>query len=298
MVDSSDSPDMGTSTVAWQQAQPPLAPASTTEADRKTVRFGDHTTVVGGKVWSLVSVLILALLWIVVSWLQLVPDLFWPSPLEVWSRFVLILTDGYRGFTLAEHLWASIFRVLMGFALGCLLGIPVGFSMGLSKIARGLFDPIIEFYRPIPPLALLPLIIIWMGIDDSAKICVLFLAAFSIMVIASRAGVSAVKLSKIHAAYSLGASKWQILRYVIFPNALPDIFIGMRVAMGVCWGTVVAAEMIAADRGVGFMVMVASKYMMTDLVVLGVIVMGLIGYLIDLVMRSVEAKLVPWKGKG
>jgi taurine transport system permease protein len=170
--------------------------------------------------------------------------------------------------------------------------------MGLSRIARGIFDPIIEFYRPIPPLALLPLIIIWMGIDDPAKIFLLFLAAFSIMVIASRSGVSTVKLSKIHAAYSLGASKWQVLRYVIFPNALPDIFTGMRVAMGVCWGTVVAAEMIAADRGLGFMVMVASKYMMTDLVVLGVIVMGLVGYLIDLVMRYFEAKLVPWKGKG
>ncbi len=224
-------------------------------------------------------------------------EIWLPSPEAVWSRLVEIASDGYRDFTLAEHLGFSLFRVLAGFALGALVGIPLGYAMGLSDWFRGWFDPIVEFMRPVPPLALIPLVIIWFGIDESGKIFLLFLAALWIMTIAARAGVSGVALSKIHAAYSLGASRSQIMLHVIIPNSLPEIFTGARVAMGVCWGTVVAAELVAAEQGAGQMIVAASKFQLTDIVIMGIILIGIIGYGIDMLMRYAERLLVPWKGK-
>ena len=266
-------------------------------AKRKTVTFGDSAAVADGRFWSMMSVVTLAIAWYLGSALEWVNPIFWPSPAAVWDQFISISGEGYRNFSLWEHIWASLYRILVGFGLGCLIGIPLGFAMGLSKFMRGWFDPIVEFFRPIPPLAFIPLVIIWSGIGERSKILLLFFAALWIMVIAARAGVGSVKLSKIHAAYSLGASKKQILMHVILPNSLPEIFTGMRVAMGVCWGTVVAAELVAAESGVGFMIMVASKFLSTDIVVLGVIIVGLIGYGIDILMRKLEARLIPWKGK-
>jgi taurine transport system permease protein len=221
-----------------------------------------------------------------------------PSPEAVFARFVDIATNGYQNTSLLGHLGASLMRVLAGFFLGSLVGIPLGYAMGLSGWFRGWFDPIVEFMRPVPPLALIPLVIIWFGIWETGKIVLLFLAALWIMTIAARAGVSGVKISKIHAAYSLGASKWQIMRHVIIPNSLPDLFTGARVAMGVCWGTVVAAELVAAEKGAGMMIIAASKFQLTDIVVMGIILIGVIGYGIDILMRMAERWLVPWKGRG
>ncbi len=221
-----------------------------------------------------------------------------PSPEAVWARVTEIASAGYRNSTLAEHLGYSLFRVIVGFILGALVGIPLGYAMGLSNWFRGWFDPIVEFMRPVPPLALIPLVIIWAGIGEVGKIILLFLAALWIMAIAARSGVSGVRISKVHAAYSLGASKWQIMRHVIIPNSLPEIFTGARVAMGVCWGTVVAAELVAAEKGAGMMIMVASKFQSTDIVLMGIILIGIIGFSIDMLMRWAERILVPWKGKG
>lgn len=208
-----------------------------------------------------------------------------------------ISSEGYRGSDLWTHLGYSLFRVIGGFFFGALLGIPLGYAMGLNGWFRGWFDPIVEFMRPVPPLALIPLVIIWFGIGETGKIILLFLAALWIMAIAARSGVSGVNITKVHAAYSLGASKWQIMRHVIIPNSLPEIFTGARVAMGVCWGTVVAAELVAASQGAGMMIMVASKFTLTDIVIMGIILIGVIGFGIDMLMRWAERFLVPWKGK-
>ena len=221
-----------------------------------------------------------------------------PSPEAVVGRLMEIWSEGYQNSTLLEHLSMSLFRVIAGFLCGAIVGIPLGYAMGLSSWFRGWFDPIVEFMRPVPPLALIPLVIIWAGIGEEGKVILLFLAALWIMAIAARSGVSGVRISKIHAAYSLGASKWQILRYVIVPNSLPDIFTGARVAMGVCWGTVVAAELVAANQGAGMMIMVASKFQLTDIVIMGIILIGLVGYGIDILMRLIEKWLIPWKGRG
>jgi len=221
-----------------------------------------------------------------------------PPPEAVLARLKEIAQDGYRDSTLWEHLGWSLFRVIAGFFFGALIGIPLGYAMGLSDWFRGWFDPIVEFMRPVPPLALIPLVIIWAGIGETGKIILLFLAALWIMAIAARSGVSGVKISKVHAAYSLGASKAQIMRHVIVPNSLPEIFTGARVAMGVCWGTVVAAELVAAEKGAGMMIMVASKFQLTDIVIMGIILIGVIGFGIDILMRFAEKALVPWKGRG
>jgi taurine transport system permease protein len=231
------------------------------------------------------------------SGLQMEP-IWLPPPEAVVKRLVEISKEGYQNFTLLEHLGWSLYRVVLGFFLGAIVGIPLGYAMGLSDWFRGWFDPIVEFMRPVPPLALIPLVIIWAGIGETGKIILLFLASMWIMTIAARAGVSGVQITKVHAAYSLGASKWQLMRYVIMPNSLPEIFTGARVAMGVCWGTVVAAELVAAEKGAGMMIMVASRFQLTDIVLMGIILIGVIGYGIDIAMRKCEDVLVPWKGKG
>ncbi|CUH40894.1 Putative aliphatic sulfonates transport permease protein SsuC [Jannaschia seosinensis] len=220
-----------------------------------------------------------------------------PAPEEVVGAFIDISQNGFQNYTLIEHLGWSLIRVLAGFAIGAAVGIPLGYAMGLSGWFRGWFDPIVEFMRPVPPLALIPLVIIWFGIWETGKIVLLFLAALWIMAIAARAGVSGVNIAKIHAAYSLGANRWQILRHVIIPNSLPEIFTGARVAMGVCWGTVVAAELVAAQKGAGMMIIAASKFQLTQIVIMGIILIGLVGYGIDILMRKAETWLVPWRGR-
>jgi taurine transport system permease protein len=279
---------------------------------QKTVKFGDASAVNSGRLWSIVMVAGLLIAWLLSTLFGWINPIFWP-PIEgslfptaeganvkhgVIDRFVSLVLEGYRNVALWEHVWISVKRVMLGVIFGALIGIPVGFAMGLSTFWRGFLDPIVEFMRPIPPLALIPLIILWLGIDESAKIFLLFLAALFIMVIAARSGVSSVRISKVHAAYSLGASKWQVLRHVIFPNALPEIFTGIRTSMGVCWGTLVAAELVAADKGVGSMILIAKNFLQTEVVVIGIIIIGVIGFAIEVFMRMLERAFIPWKGKG
>jgi taurine transport system permease protein len=264
---------------------------------KKTVKFGDPSEIGKGRIYSVLSGIIILLSWFLVSEFEVVPPLFWASPTDVFEVFWEVSTEGYRGHTLGGHILISLYRVLSGWILGCLIGIPIGIGMGLSSFVKGAMDPIIELYRPVPPLAYISLIIIWMGIGDKGKIFLLFLATFSIFVINSRSGVRSVTIERIHAAYSLGASRYQILFHVILINALPEIFTGMRVAMGVAWGTLVAAEMVAATSGIGWMVINAARFLRTDLVLMGIIVMALLGYGFDFLLRTSEKAVIPWKGK-
>ena len=196
------------------------------------------------------------------------------------------------------HIWDSFLRVFLGLILGILLGVPLGLFMGLNRFAKGFFDPLIELYRPVPPLAWAPLIISVLGIDNVGKVFLLFMVSFSIMIISARAGASGTQLSKIHASHSLGASKWQILRYVIFPNSLPEILTGVRVAVGMCWGTLVAAEFLAGTTGIGFVENVAKKYFQYEVIWITIFVMGMLGLLFDITLRKIIDKTIPWHGKG
>lgn len=196
------------------------------------------------------------------------------------------------------HIWDSIVRVLVGLFLGIILGVPLGLFMGLSRFAKGFFDPLIELYRPVPPLAWAPLILTIFGIGDDGKIFLLFMVAFAIMVISARTGASGTQLSKIHAAHSLGATNRQILRKVILPNSLPEILTGIRISIGVCWGTLVAAEMLAGTTGIGFVENVARKQSDYETIWMTIILLGLLGLLFDLIMRWVIRRTIPWRGKG
>ena len=196
------------------------------------------------------------------------------------------------------HIWDSFMRVFLGLIFGIIIGVPLGLFMGLNRFAKGFFDPLIELYRPVPPLAWAPLIISVLGIDNTGKVFLLFMVSLSIMIISARAGASGTQLSKIHAAHSLGASKKQILRYVIFPNSLPEILTGIRVAVGMCWGTLVAAEFLAGTTGIGFVENVAKKYFQYEVIWITIFIMGMLGLLFDVTLRKIIDKTIPWRGKG
>lgn len=247
---------------------------------------------------SIVTVVAIFLLWWTATHLGWIRDIFLPTP----ERIIVSFAEAWRGDIqggkpLSEHFWWSLMRVFVAFVLACITAIPAGIAMGVSRVARGIFDPPIEFYRPLPPLAYLPLIVIWFGIEETAKIVLIFLACFAPLAMAARAGVRGVMIEQINAAYSMGASKWQVIWYVVIPAAMPEIFTGMRIAIGFGWTTLVAAEMVAASAGLGQMVLNASNFLRTDVVIMGIVVIGVVAYLFDLLMRYVERLVVPWKGK-
>ena len=217
------------------------------------------------------------------------------------SKVLDIVTGEFEAFKIpvpTGHIWDSFLRVFLGLTFGIILGVPLGLFMGLNRFAKGFFDPLVELYRPVPPLAWAPLVITVFGIDNLGKVFLLFMVSFSIMIISARAGASGTQLSKIHAAHSLGASRWQILREVIFPNSLPEILTGVRVAVGMCWGTLVAAEFLAGTSGIGFVENVARKYMQYEVIWITIFVMGMLGLLFDVTIRKIIDKTIPWRGKG
>jgi taurine transport system permease protein len=266
------------------------------DAAVKTSRFkvpGEGSSVV----ISVVTVVGLFVLWFAVTNLGLVKPLFLPKPQAVWEQFADYLFGRANDKPLWQHFAASLFRVFSAFFLACLTAIPIGIAMGMSRVARGIFDPPLEFYRPLPPLAYLPLIIIWFGIDELPKVLLIFLSCFAPLALAARSGMRSAAPEQINAAYSMGATYGQIIRHVILPAALPDILVGMRIAIGFGWTTLVAAEMVAASVGLGQMVLNASNFLRTDIVIMGIVVIGVVAYAFDLLMRWVERKLVPWKGR-
>jgi taurine transport system permease protein len=247
---------------------------------------------------SIATVIALFALWWVATHFGWIRDIFLPQPERIFTSFVEAWNGEIQGGKpLWEHFMWSLIRVFAAFALACVTAIPVGIAMGVSRVWRGIFDPPVEFYRPLPPLAYLPLIVIWFGIEETAKIVLIYLACFAPLAMAARAGVKSVMIEQINAAYSMGASKWQVIRHVIIPAAMPEIFTGMRIAIGFGWTTLVAAEMVAATAGLGQMVLNASNFLRTDVVIMGIVVIGAVAYLFDLLMRRIERLVVPWKGK-
>jgi taurine transport system permease protein len=246
---------------------------------------------------SLVSGAVILGLWWLVAELRLVPHLFLPTPMEVATAAVSIFQDGYANATLFEHVGASLLRIFTAAAIAIMLGIPIGLIMGLNKWAKGVFDTPIEFYWPLPPLAYLPLMIIWLGIGETSKIALLSLAMFAPIVLSAQAGVRSVSQERVNAALSLGATRFQLLREIVLPSALPEILTGIRISLGVGWGTLVAAELIAATRGIGYLIMSASQFLATDVVFVGIGIIAACAFAFTFAMRLLEAWLVPWKGQ-
>jgi taurine transport system permease protein len=235
--------------------------------------------------------------WWAVSEAELAPRLFLPSPAEVISAAVSFYRDGYANASMWEHVGASLLRILSAAAIAIALGVPVGLLMGMSRWAKGVFDAPIEFYWPLPPLAYLPLMIIWLGIGEASKIVLLTMAMFAPIAISAQAGVRSVSLERINAALSLGANRFQLIREIVLPSALPEILTGIRIAFAVGWSTLVAAELIAATCGIGHFVMSASQFLATDFVFVGIGMIAICAFAFSLAMRLVERWLVPWKGQ-
>ena len=246
---------------------------------------------------SVVTVATIFVGWFLITNLGLIKPLFLPSPQAVFQQFHEYLTGTANDKPLWEHFVSSMLRVFTAFIAACLTAVPIGIAMGMSRVMRGIFDPPIEFYRPLPPLAYLPLIIIWFGIDEMPKVLLIYLACFAPLALAARSGMKSAAQEQINAAYSMGASYRQVVLHVVLPSALPEILVGMRIAVGFGWTTLVAAEMVAANVGLGQMVLNASNFLRTDIVVMGIIVIGVVAYLFDLLMRWIERRLVPWKGR-
>ncbi|MEQ0583942.1 taurine ABC transporter permease TauC [Pantoea dispersa] len=247
---------------------------------------------------SLLSVAVLLLLWWGVTALGLIAPLFLPPPQQVLHKLLVIAgPQGFMDATLWQHLGASLTRMLVALFFAALIGIPVGIAMGLSPAVRGLLDPLIELYRPVPPLAYLPLIVIWFGIGETSKILLIYLAIFAPVTLSTLAGVKNTQQVRIRAAQALGATRGQLLRFVILPGALPEILTGLRIGLGVGWSTLVAAELIAATRGLGFMVQSAGEFLATDVVLAGIAVIALIAFSLELGLRALQRRLTPWNGE-
>jgi taurine transport system permease protein len=186
---------------------------------------------------------------------------------------------------------------MAAFALAVVTGLPLGLAMGLFPVLSSALEPFVQFFRPLPKIALIPLAILWLGIGEVSKIFLIFLSTLFTVVVGSAASVKNVSLGKIRLGRALGANNYQLVRHFILPASLPEIFTSVRLAIGVGWTTLIAAEMVAAQSGMGWMVMNASSYMRTDLVILGIILLGLTGYLLDLGLVYLERLMVPWAGR-
>ena len=246
---------------------------------------------------SIFSVVTLLLIWFLVSALHLIPELFLPSPAAVWNKFLQVSQQGFMKATLWQHLAQSIGRVFSALIFAIIIGVPLGLWMGLNRWTRAVLDPLVELLRPIPPLAYLPLLVIWFGIGETTKILLIFLSILTPIIISTTHGVLSHQLNRERAALSLGASRLQVIQHVILPTALPHILTGIRIGLGVGWSTLVAAELVAADQGIGFMVQSAAQFLITDTVVLGIIVIAIVAVSFELFLRWLQKQLAPWYGQ-
>ncbi len=222
--------------------------------------------------------------------LGLVNPLFLPSPLQIWKAAVELWQSG----TLQVNIQVSTTRVLISYAIGCSLAVLVGSLMGWFKRFDYILNPFIQCIRPIPALAYIPLTILWFGIGEPSKLFVITLGSFVTCVINVIAGVKNVPSLYIEAAQTFGASKWDIFFGVMLPAATPYILTGMRVALATAWGVLVAAELIAAEHGLGYMLTMARRFVRTDILFVGLICIGALAFIMDTLIRKVEVHFTRW----
>ena len=249
------------------------------------------------RIITIASIFFVLLIWFLSTNLNWVSPLFVPSPQRVLRVFRDIMVNGYQGTPFAMHLLSSMRRLLVACFIAIASGVTLGLASGYNHKLKAFVEPIIGFYRPLPPLAYYTLLILWMGIGDPSKIMLLFLAAFAPIYLSCVSAVLNMKQDYINSAYMLGTSKVQVFFKVLFPACLPGIFTGIRTGVGASYTTLVAAEMVAAISGIGWMTLDASRFLRHDIVFFGIIVMGITGAALDFLLKYVESKIVPWKGR-
>lgn len=246
---------------------------------------------------SMLSVTAFFILWQVAATRQWVDPLLLPSLTDIGITAGELISDGYRQVPLWENITVSLSRALGAFAVAIVLGIPLGLLMGMSEGLAAALNPFVQFLRPLPKIALIPLAVVWLGIGEASKFFLIFISTFLSVVVGANAAVERIGRSRIRVAQTLGASRKQIFLRVVLPDALPELFTTVRLSIGIGWTSLIAAEMIAADSGLGWMVINASSYLRTDIVMIGILLLGGIGYLLDLILLGLQTWLVPWAGK-
>lgn len=244
---------------------------------------------------SLTSVAVTLLLWFVLTTgTGLVSGARFPSPAEFWLSLKQITTRGYAGGALASHALHSLKLVLMGFAVAIVTGVPLGLWMGWSRRAEAAINPIFLIIRPIPPLAWIPLAILWLGLGDAAKIMVIWFSAFVPSVINSFAGVRTIDRPIIEAASMLGTPRWRLVREIIAPAASPMIFTGLRLSLQAAWTTLVAAELVGALVGVGFVLNMAQQDLYPGMILVGMVTVGILGWATTYLLALAEQRALAW----
>lgn len=246
---------------------------------------------------SAVAVASALFVWFLASELRLTNHLILPHPFTVAETLGDLVRDGYRESPLSEHILVSVARAVTAFVAAAATGIPIGLLMGMFPVFNAVLDPFVQFLRPLPKLALIPLVIVWFGIGEFSKFLLIYLATFLTVVVSAAAAVMSVKQGRLRVAQALGLTRFQMFRHVIFPSVLPELFTGVRVGIGIGWTTLIAAEIIASSSGLGWMVMNASEYLRTDVVMLGIILLGITGYFIDLCLVLTQRLAVHWMGR-
>jgi taurine transport system permease protein len=248
-------------------------------------------------VLALASPLAIFTLWLVISKAGWVRPILLPTPGEVALSFIDMLKNGYSGVSLHIHVLASLARVGTAFVIGSMLGTTIGMLRGRVNNVDAVFLIPCEMLRPIPPLGLIPLFILWFGIGELSKILLIFVSVFLIMMVSAQAGTRSCQVDAIRAAQTCGASRWQIFRFVVFPSALPQIMTGLRVALGAALSILVASELLGGDRGLGFVILDAANFFRTTYVFSGIIVIGLVGFASDRALAYAGRRIVHWEGR-
>ena len=231
-------------------------------------------------------------LWYGVRASGLVSPALVPAPHEVATKFVELMRQ-----RLGLDILMSTQRVFVGVALGVFFAVPVGFCLGWYKGLRSFIDPVINFFRALPPIALIPLVIVYFGIGEVAKTVILFYASFFAGVIVMYEGIAQISPIYVRVARTLGANDLEIFGKVIVPLTIPHILTAVRVALGVAWATLVASELIAAQQGLGALIQNASSFFQLDIIYVGIICIGLIALTMDLALRAATRRLVAWQDR-
>jgi len=246
---------------------------------------------------SAVTVLAIITAWMIVTTVFRVSPLILPSPKAMRDELAALLAVGYAGKPLYVHIAASVFRSLTGLLAGIVLAIPIGLAMGYHRTVSAALTPVFGFFRPIPPIAFIPLMILWFGIGELSKILLIFAASFNYTVLNSAAGMRAVPEQLIRKGRNLGLTRRQLFTSVMLPAAMPHIFTGIKTSTAVSWAIVVAAELIAAQEGLGFIIQDAGTFFRITDVFFGILIIGLIGVSLELVISLVERRTLHWQGK-
>lgn len=241
-------------------------------------------------VLSSTSFLLIIVIWCIITYGGLVTELFVPSPTSVINKIIESASDG----SLWANCWISTKRVMIGWALAAVIALPCGMVMARSSVFNAVIRPIMEFARYLPVVALVPLTILYVGIDESQKYLIIFLGTFFQLVLMIQDTVSGIDINQINAALTLGADRWQLYKNVIFMAALPGVLDDFRMTIGWAWTYLVVAEMVAASSGLGYIILKSQRFMGTDVIFMGLIFIGLIGLVTDFAMRLLTRMIVPW----